>query len=124
MASEEEGAGVRTYSDHQDTFGRAATETLVQMAVTAGSDALWKPLNHQALMKTRSPSLRTRLLAVDVAEGLAERLREEYLVLLPETLPFVSELLEDPEVSAQAAAQRLIKSLEALSGESLESYLH
>ena len=30
-----------------DVMGRAAVGALVQMAVTAGSDAQWKPLHHQ-----------------------------------------------------------------------------
>ena len=30
-----------------DVFGDAVVAALVQMAVTANSDALWKPLNHQ-----------------------------------------------------------------------------
>ena len=66
-------------------MGVAAVACLVQMAVTANTDVFWKPLNHRVLMSTRgSASVRTRLLALEVVVQLAERLREEYLVLLPE----------------------------------------
>ena len=51
------------------------------------------------------------------------RLNEEYLTLLPETLPFLAELLEDSELAVEARAAALVKQLEALSGESLEQYL-
>ena len=51
------------------------------------------------------------------------RLSEEYLALLPETLPFLAELLEDAELAVEARAQRVVRQLEALSGESLEQYL-
>ncbi len=54
---------------------------------------------------------------------LAGRLSEEYLALLPETLPFLSELLEDAELAVEARAARLVRQLEALSGESLAQYL-
>lgn len=54
---------------------------------------------------------------------LVGRLSEEYLALLPETLPFLAELLEDAELAVEAAAAALVKQLEALSGESLEQYL-
>ena len=32
---------------HNDPFGQAVVAALVQMAVTANNDALWKSLNHQ-----------------------------------------------------------------------------
>jgi hypothetical protein len=43
----------------------------------------------QVLMASRSLDARTRLLSLETAAALAGRLREEYLVLLPETLPFL-----------------------------------
>lgn len=122
MAAEED-AFQPDRPSHMDAYGAAAVATLVQMAVTAGSDALWKPLNHQVLMATRQGIARTKLLALEAVSGMAERLREEYLVLLPETLPFLSELLEDPEVAVEMRAQALVAQLEKLSGESLDDYL-
>jgi hypothetical protein len=38
----------------------------------------------QVLMQTRSASSRTRCLALEVVAHMLDRLREEYLVLLPE----------------------------------------
>lgn len=43
-----------------DAFGDAVVSALVQMAVTANNDALWKSLNHQvcfATSKCRCPSV-------------------------------------------------------------------
>ena len=77
----------------------------------------------QTLMATRSAAARERLRAIAAVEGLVERMREEYLLLLPEALPFLAELLEDPEPTVVSATQRLIKKLEDLSGESLQQYL-
>lgn len=54
---------------------------------------------------------------------LVERLREEYLPLLPETIPFVAELLEDTETVVEARAQQLVALLEVISGEKLDQYL-
>ncbi len=54
-------------------------------------------------MATRSRrSVSERLRAVAAVEGLVGRMREEYLLLLPETIPFVAELLEDPEHQVSA----------------------
>ncbi|PIN11747.1 hypothetical protein CDL12_15648 [Handroanthus impetiginosus] len=94
-----------------------------QMAVTAASDLLWKPLNHEVLMHTRSEKIRPRMLGLRIVKHLLENLKEEYLVLLPETIPFLGELLEDSELSVKSLAQDIIKDMETLSGESLRQYL-
>lgn len=73
-------------------------------------------------MCTRSKKLRPRLLALSVLKLLVEHLKEEYLVLLPETLPFLAELLEDSELDVVAKSQEIIKILETNSGESLSQY--
>ncbi|KAK4436389.1 hypothetical protein Salat_0802600 [Sesamum alatum] len=94
-----------------------------QMAVTAGSDLLWKPLNHEVLMHTRSEKVRARILGLRIVKSLLENLKEEYLVLLPETIPFLGELLEDAELSVKSLAQEILKEMETMSGESLREYL-
>lgn len=73
-------------------------------------------------MCTRNKKLRARLLALRIVKELAENLKEEYLVLLPETLPFLAELLEDSELEVVAKSQEIIKILETNSGESLSQY--
>ena len=73
-----------TRHEAYDTYGVATVACLVQMGVTANTDVFWKPLNRAVLMVTRSSSVRSRLLAVEVVAQLVSRLREEYLVLLPE----------------------------------------
>ncbi|KAK7320388.1 hypothetical protein VNO77_29813 [Canavalia gladiata] len=94
-----------------------------QMAVTAGSDLLWKPLNHEVLMQTRSEKMRTRILGLRIVKFLVENLKEEYLVLLAETIPFLGELLEDVELSVKSLAQEILQEMESMSGESLRQYL-
>ena len=77
----------------------------------------------QVLMVTRSEAPQERTRALAVTAGLVERLREDYLGLVPEALPFLAELLEDPEPQVVAATQILIARLEELSGEDLSQYL-
>lgn len=93
-----------------------------QMAVTAGSDLLWKPLNYEVLLQTRSEMVRPRLLGLRVVKYLVENLKEEYLVLLAETIPFLAELLEDVELAVKTLAQDILKELETMSGENLRQY--
>ncbi|EFH58737.1 hypothetical protein ARALYDRAFT_477959 [Arabidopsis lyrata subsp. lyrata] len=94
-----------------------------QMAVASGSDLLWKPLNHEVLMQTRSENLRSRILSLRSVKQMLDNLKEEYLVLLAETIPFLGELLEDVELSVKSLAQDIIKQMEEMSGESLTQYL-
>ncbi|CAI9091980.1 OLC1v1027104C1 [Oldenlandia corymbosa var. corymbosa] len=94
-----------------------------QMAVTAGSDLLWKPLNHEVLMQTRSEMVRARILGLRIVKYLVENLKEEYLVLLPETIPFLGELLEDVERPVKTLSQEILKQMEFMSGENLRDYL-
>lgn len=93
-----------------------------QMAVTAGSDLLWKPLNYEVLMQTRNEIVRSRLLGLRIVKRLIEDLKEEYLVLLAETIPFLAELLEDVELPVKTLAQEILKELESMSGENLREY--
>eukprot|EP00257_Ricinus_communis_P020965 XP_015580336.1 uncharacterized protein At3g06530 [Ricinus communis] len=94
-----------------------------QMAVTAGTDLLWKPLNHEVLLQTRSEKLRSRILGLRIVKYLLDNLKEEYLVFLPETIPFLGELLEDMELPVKSLAQDILKEMESMSGESLRQYL-
>ncbi len=75
-------------------------------------------------MATRKEG-RPRTRALRVLAGLVERLQEEYSspALLPEALPFLGELLEEPDEATAGAAKALVARLQQLSGENLEGYL-
>ena len=64
-----------------------------------------------------------RLAALEVVSQLVAALREEYLVLLPETIPFLAELVEDSEPAVEARAQQVVAALEEVSGEKLDQYM-
>lgn len=74
-------------------------------------------------MQTRNEKVRSRILGLKVVKYLVEHLKEEYLVFLPETIPFLGELLEDVELPVKTLAQEILKEMETLSGESLRQYL-
>ncbi|XP_043205365.1 HEAT repeat-containing protein 1-like [Amphibalanus amphitrite] len=95
---------------------------LVAFLAAAGDDSLWKPANHQLLLKTRHQSPQVRLDAVASLSAVHARLGDDYLALLPETMPFLAELLEDDEPRVEAATQALIGQMEATLGESLQQY--
>jgi U3 small nucleolar RNA-associated protein 10 len=77
----------------------------------------------QLLMATRDGDVRARRRALAVVSRLIATLGEEYGLLLPEALPFLSELLEDEDASVAAAAAGLVANLETLTGEPFDQYL-
>ena len=77
----------------------------------------------QVLLTMRHKSSSARTAAVGTISALAKSLKEDYLGMLPEALPFLAELLEDLNITVQSAAKRLLTQLEGLAGESLDGYL-
>lgn len=67
---------------------------LAQLASACGKDALWKSLANAVLMRTRSGNVGVRVAALVCLRHCFEVVGEEFLALLPECLPFLSELLE------------------------------
>ena len=111
-------------AEYKIFLGSSLCPCLVSLACLMGNYTLWKPLNHAVLMCTRDPRSTVRLGALSVVHALFRGLKEQFLVLLPETIPFIAELMEDEDVLVEKECQQVIKTIEKLSGESLDDYLH
>lgn len=92
------------------------------LAVAASDDILWKQLNYQVLMKTRSDNAAMRIFGIEVCVDMAKTLGEDFEPLVPETMPFLSELLEDEDYKVVDACQKGVRELETTVGESLQKY--
>jgi U3 small nucleolar RNA-associated protein 10 len=119
----ESGQSVRSSDAYTIFVDRSLVPSLGSLAVAMKHHMLWKPLNHALMMKTRSSVASVRLSSLKVLFELFNRLQQQYLVLLPETLPYISELMEDQDTDVEEMTQRVIKQIEDLSGESLENHL-
>ena len=98
--------------------------TVVQLVVcTSGHDDWWIGFNHEVLIQTRSPVKEVKLAAMKVIHECFARMSQEYLPLLPDTIPYLADLLEDEDAQVEKAAQDLRVQLESVSGEELTSYL-
>lgn len=95
---------------------------LGQFAVALGDDTQWKNLNYKILMKTRHVEQKVRVSALAALLELCSKLRENYLVLLPETIPFLAELMEDESEEVEKEVQRVVQEMENILGEPLQSY--
>ncbi|NXD21175.1 HEAT1 protein, partial [Spelaeornis formosus] len=95
---------------------------IAQFSVAVADDSLWKPLNYQILLKTRHNSPKVRFAALLALVEVAQKLKENYLVLLPESIPFLAELMEDECEEVEQQCQKTIQQLEVILGEPLQSY--
>ncbi|XP_041714076.2 HEAT repeat-containing protein 1 isoform X2 [Coregonus clupeaformis] len=110
----------------EEVYQTRVTKHLVpcvgQFCVAVGDDTLWKTLNYQILLKTRHSSAKVRFSALLMLLELASKLRENYMVLLPETIPFLAELMEDECEEVEHQVQKVIHEMETILGEPLQSY--
>ena len=95
---------------------------LGQLAVTVSNDSMWKSLNHQTLLLTRSGQSDVRRGALRCLQEYYTRLGEEFLILLPETIPFLAEVLEDAEHDVEQLAHEVVAQIEKVLGEPLKKY--
>lgn len=110
----------------QEVYRRRVTHSLVpclgQFSVALADDTQWKSLNYSVLLQTRHSSSQVRLSALQVLLELASKLKENYMVLLPETIPFLAELMEDECEEVEQQVQRVVQEMENILGEPLQSY--
>lgn len=103
----------------------------MELAVAADSPDNHKELNSAIMryMRAGQHNVRggdnpyTRLAAVKCEQELTERLGEEWLALLPEMLPYISELLEDDDENVEREVRRWVLSIEEILGEKLDDML-
>jgi len=106
---------------HHETSGGVGgiVNCITSLATAAGNETLWKPLNHVVLEACGSDSRSSaRIAGLTCLMSLMRSLGEEYMVLLPECLPVLSELLEDDEDVARLA-RSCVSLAEELIGENL-----
>ncbi|PVD23736.1 hypothetical protein C0Q70_17009 [Pomacea canaliculata] len=95
---------------------------VANFAAAVCDDSLWKTLNYQLMLKTRSSDKEVRLAALTVLEEFQRKLGEDYLPLLPETIPFLAELKEDDEDDVEKMCHKVIEEIEKTLGEPIQKY--
>ncbi|XP_010210246.1 PREDICTED: HEAT repeat-containing protein 1 [Tinamus guttatus] len=95
---------------------------IAQFAVAMADDSLWKPLNFTAQFLTQTVLFQVRFAALLALLEVAGKLKENYLILLPESIPFLAELMEDECEEVEHQCQKTVQQLEVILGESLQSY--
>lgn len=87
------------------------------------NDDMWKKINNELLMHTRHANPQVRLGAFRLVEHLYHRMGERYLVLLNDTIQFLSEGMEDENPDVEATARSIVQRIEQITGDSIHEYL-
>ncbi|XP_037610453.1 HEAT repeat-containing protein 1 isoform X2 [Sebastes umbrosus] len=95
---------------------------VAQFSVALADDSQWKTLNYQILLKTRHQDPKVRFSSLVLLMEVASKLKENYVVLLPETIPFLAELMEDECEEVEQQVQKVVQEMENILGEPLQSY--
>lgn len=98
--------------------------TITALAATASSfpDHL-KTINTRLMQLMKHPDAAVRLAAVQCQRSVTERLTFDWLALLPEMLPAISEAQEDDSEAVEGEVLRWVREIEGVTGESLEGML-
>ncbi|CAK7235618.1 snoRNA-binding rRNA-processing protein utp10 [Sporothrix curviconia] len=113
---------------HNNGAGGLAVEFLVpavvELAKAANAADHQKELNGLLLKRLQhSTNTAERLALVQCQQALAEEVGEEWLAMLPEMLPLISELQEDSDEAIDRETTRWIHKIEEVLGESLDAML-
>ncbi|KAL5044710.1 U3 small nucleolar RNA-associated protein 10, partial [Aspergillus fruticulosus] len=123
-------------------IARETIPTITELAVAADSTDNHKELN-AVLMRFLRPSSaslssgnnkktgpvlggdnpHTRIAALKTEQALTEHLGEDWLALLPEMLPYISELMEDEDEGVEREVRKWVKQIEGVLGERLDDML-
>ncbi|KAG5941260.1 hypothetical protein E4U53_007447 [Claviceps sorghi] len=96
---------------------------VVKLAAAADSQAHQKEMNATLLRHLKSEQSPVRLAAVKCEQELTDALGEEWLSMLHEMLPRISELQEDDDEVVERETHRWIVKIEGVLGESLDAML-
>ena len=107
--------------DARHIFGSVAQ---LAAAVTKSKQEHWSALNHQLLLRSRNPAAEMRLWTLRCMTQMWHTVGEEIVSVMPETVPYLSELLQDSDPEVEAAANELAEVMQSYLGEeSLRDYL-
>lgn len=110
------------HAPHVD-LGEDLSPAVVELASAADSQEHQKELNTALLKQVQSQTAAVRLAAVKCEQALVDRVGEEWLSMLPEMLPYISELQDDEDEVVDRETHKWIVKIEGVLGESLDSML-
>ncbi|KRX43729.1 HEAT repeat-containing protein [Trichinella murrelli] len=95
---------------------------IIDVAQTINDETYWKKLHYNILLKTRHADKRVRHSVLVLLEKWYEMLNEQASGLIAESVPFLSELMEDESEEVEMQCKQLASVCEKIIGEPLQKY--
>lgn len=111
--------GEKTY---HELISSHLSPCIAQFMASVTDNTLWKKLNYQILLKTRNDSPMVRFAAIQVIREVVAVMQNNYLPLLPESIPFLAEIMEDESSEVEKECQSVVIEMEGILGEPIRKY--
>lgn len=96
---------------------------ITELTAASATEEHFKLINTQVLQHFRAEKPVVRLAAVSTQNKLSAKMGDDWLSMLPQTIPFLAEALEDEDDLVEKQAHALAITIESFLGESLDTYL-
>ncbi|CAF1091033.1 unnamed protein product [Rotaria magnacalcarata] len=110
--------------DYAQWIQQNVAPCIVNLTAATKEESLWRKIHYQILLKTRSNLSKVRLATLIVIQEMSRKLGMNYQSLLAEAVPFMTELMEDPNDEVEKTCHRVIVDMESTLGESLQDYFN
>lgn len=108
--------------DYNNVCQHSVIPCISNLIAAVTDDTLWKDINCQIMLKARHRLPEVRSVCIDTTLAVAERLGENFLPLLPDSIPFLAELMEDEQEEIEQKTRKAIQQMEKYVNEPIESY--
>jgi U3 small nucleolar RNA-associated protein 10 len=108
--------------DYETNMTEFVVPCIGQLAIAASEEHQRKMINKAICMKSRSDEPLVRLTSIALQKELYNRLGDDMLIYFPESIPFIAELMEDPEEEVEIACQELCEIIQEYLGEPIQQY--
>ena len=90
-----------TSNDHYPQWiQQYVSPCIVNLTSATKEESLWRQIHNQLLLKTKSDFSKVRLATLNVLQELSRKLGMNYQSLLPDAVPFLTELMEGIECNS------------------------
>lgn len=107
----------------QKHYDNNIKDCICEMFINIKDDDMFKSLNDDILNLIREENYVTRLMALKMILYLFENVKERYLTLVGDVVPYVADTLEDSNELVQKEAVETIQYIEKITGEKYSNYL-
>ena len=110
--------------DYLDRIVEVTAPCIAQFAVASKTHLLWKRINDELMRFCQHKTAAVRKGILIVLEEIYKVLGNEFINLLPDTVPHLLELMEDDAAEVEVQARRFVKIVEGYLGEPLADYFN